>query len=99
MKLCFKGVDISTEEKFIRYIKSLNKEIVKRNAKGKGPKEKTYDIEYLRKRYQRIISKEKNALFLAEHECKKCVYFQKLAKKCRACGNCLLEKITKGGDK
>ena len=42
MKLDFKGVDISTEAKFIRYIKSLNKEIMKRNAKTEGPKETLY---------------------------------------------------------
>ena len=42
MKLDFKGVDISTEAKFIRYIESLNKEIMKRNAKTEGPKETLY---------------------------------------------------------
>lgn len=65
MKLGFKGVDISTEEKFIRYIESLNKEIMKRNAKTEGPKEPLYDIKYLRKRYRRIVAKEKKAMFMA----------------------------------
>lgn len=51
MKLYFEGVDISTEEKFIRYIESLNKEIMKRNAKTEGPKEPLYDIKYLHKRF------------------------------------------------
>lgn len=94
MKLDFKGVDISTEEKFIRYIETLNKEIMKRNAKTKGPKEPSYDIKYLRKRYRRIIAKEKKALFMAEHGCLKCVYFQRLARKCQANGKCLLEEPT-----
>ena len=32
MKLTFKGVDISTEEKFVSYINSLNTAIMKQNA-------------------------------------------------------------------
>lgn len=94
MKLGFKGVDISTEEKFIRYIESLNKEIMKRNAKTEGPKEPLFDIKYLRKRYRRIVAKEKKAMFMAEHECLRCVYFQRLTRKCQANGKCLLEEPT-----
>lgn len=98
MKLEFKGVDISTEEKFIHYIKALNKEIIKRNAETEEQKEHTYDIRYLCKRYRRIVAKEKKALFMAEHECLKCVYFQRLTRKCQANCVCLLEEpITKEG--
>ena len=32
MKLTFKGMDISTEEKFVSYINSLNTAIMKQNA-------------------------------------------------------------------
>lgn len=32
MELTFKGVDISTEEKFVSYINSLNTAIMKQNA-------------------------------------------------------------------
>jgi hypothetical protein len=101
MKLDFRGVDISTEEKFIRYIKALNQEIMGRNAETNDPKEPIYDINYLRKRYRRILAKEKRALFMAEHECLKCVYFQRMTAKCQANGKCLLEEpmTSKGGQK
>mgnify|MGYP003464580521 FL=1 len=40
MKLTFEGVDISTEEKFVSYIESLNKMIMKKNAVSEIKKEK-----------------------------------------------------------
>lgn len=64
MKLDFNGVDISTEEKFIRYIKALNEEIIKRNAEAGERVEPTYDIKYLRKRYLRIVAKEQYVTFV-----------------------------------
>lgn len=39
MELTFKGVDISTEEKFVSYIKSLNKAILEQNAINEIKKE------------------------------------------------------------
>ena len=93
MKLTFEGVDISTEEKFVSYIESLNKMIMKKNAVSEIKKE-LYDIPYLRKRYRNIVFKNEIAQFMAEHKCFECVYFQKLARKCKANLRCLLEEIT-----
>jgi hypothetical protein len=39
MNLTFEGVDISTEEKFVSYIKSLNKAILEQNAINEIKKE------------------------------------------------------------
>lgn len=41
MELTFKGVDISTEEKFVSYINSLNTAIMKQNAIAEIPPEQT----------------------------------------------------------
>ena len=49
MKLTFKGVDISTEEKFVSYINSLNTAIMKQNAMNEI-KQDLYDVSYLKKR-------------------------------------------------
>ena len=68
MKLTFEGVDISTEEKFVSYIESLNKMIMKKNAVSEIKKE-LYDIPYLRKRYRNIVSKNEIDQFMAEHKC------------------------------
>ena len=80
MELTFKGVDISTEEKFVSYINSLNTAIMKQNAMNEI-KQDLYD----------------KALFMADHECLKCVYFQRLARKCQANCKCPLEESTEGG--
>ena len=47
MKLTFKGVDISTEEKFVSYINSLNTAIMKQNAMNEI-KQDLYDVSYLK---------------------------------------------------
>lgn len=96
MELTFKGVDISTEEKFVSYINSLNTAIMKQNAMNEI-KQDLYDVSYLKKRYRKIVAKNEKALFMAEHECLKCVYFQRLARKCQANCKCLLEESTEGG--
>ncbi len=96
MKLTFEGVDISTEEKFVSYIESLNKTIQEHNAMNEIKKE-LYDVSYLKRRYRNIIARNEKALFMAEHECLKCVYFQRLARKCQANCKCLLEESTEGG--
>jgi len=96
MELTFKGVDMSTEEKFVSYINSLNKAIMKQNAMNEI-KQDLYDVSYLKKRYRKIVARNKKALFMAEHECLKCVYFQRLARKCQANCKCLLEESTEGG--
>ena len=96
MKLTFEGVDISTEEKFVSYIESLNKAIQEQNAMNEIKKE-LYDVSYLKRRYRNIIARNEKALFMAEHECLKCVYFQRLARKCQANCKCLLEESTEGG--
>lgn len=75
MKLTFKGVDISTEEKFVSYINSLNTAIMKQNAMNEI-KQDLYDVSYLKKRYRKIVARNEKALFMAEHECLKCVYFK-----------------------
>lgn len=95
MNLTFEGVDISTEEKFVSYIKSLNKAILEQNAINEIKKE-LYDVSYLKRRYRKIIARNEKALFMAEHECLKCVYFQRLARKCQANCKCLLEESTGG---
>ena len=95
MKLTFKGVDISTEEKFVSYINSLNTAIMKQNAMNEI-KQDLYDVSYLKKRYRKIVARNEKALFMAEHECLKCVYFQRLARKCQANCKCLLEESTDG---
>ena len=82
MKLTFKGVDISTEEKFVSYINSLNTAIMKQNAMNEI-KQDLYDVSYLKKRYRKIVARNEKALFMEEHECLKCVYFQRLARKFR----------------
>ena len=96
MNLTFEGVDISTEEKFVSYIKSLNKAILEQNAINEIKKE-LYDVSYLKRRYRKIIARNEKALFMAEHECLKCVYFQRLARKCQANCKCPLEESTEGG--
>lgn len=68
MNLTFEGVDISTEEKFVSYIKSLNKAILEQNAINEIKKE-LYDVSYLKRRYRKIIARNEKALFMAEHEC------------------------------
>lgn len=95
MNLTFEGVDISTEEKFVSYIKSLNKAILEQNAINEIKKE-LYDVSYLKRRYRKIIARNEKALFMAEHECLKCVYFQRLERKCQANCKCLLEESTGG---
>ena len=97
MELTFDGVDISTEDKFVSYINHLNKVIIEHNAKNDMPKQDLYDVNYLLKRYRIIIARNNKALFMTEHECLKCVYFQRLARKCQANSICLLEQITEGG--
>ena len=47
MELTFKGVDISTEEKFVSYINSLNTAIMKQNAMNEI-KQDLYDVSYLK---------------------------------------------------
>lgn len=96
MELTFKGVDISTEEKFVSYINSLNTAIMKQNAMNEI-KQDLYDVSYLKKRYRKIVAKDEKALFMADHECLKCVYFQRLARKCQANCKCPLEESTEGG--
>lgn len=96
MELTFKGVDISTEEKFVSYINSLNTAIMKQNAMNEI-KQDLYDVSYLKKRYRKIVAKNEKALFMADHECLKCVYFQRLARKCQANCKCPLEESTEGG--
>ena len=54
MNLTFEGVDISTEERFVSYIKSLNKAILEQNAINENKKE-LYDVSYLKRRYRKII--------------------------------------------
>ena len=56
MKLTFKGVDISTEEKFVSYINSLNTAIMKQNAMNEI-KQDLYDVSYLKKRYRKIVAR------------------------------------------
>ena len=106
MELTFKGVDISTEEKFVSYINSLNTAIMKQNAMNEIKQDLydgqtylllLYDVSYLKKRYRKIVARNEKALFMAEHECLKCVYFQRLARKCQANCKCLLEESTEGG--
>lgn len=91
MDLVFNGVDISTEKKFISYIKDLNKSIMESNAIESKTMQKPYDIDYMRKRYRRIVAKNKKAEFMAEYDCYKCIYFQRLARKCQANCDCILE--------
>ena len=55
MKLTFKGVDISTEEKFVSYINSLNTAIMKQNAMNEI-KQDLYDVSYLKKRYRKMMT-------------------------------------------
>ena len=43
MKLTFKGVDISTEEKFVSYVNSQNTAIMKKNAMNEI-KQDLYDV-------------------------------------------------------
>ena len=64
MKLTFKGVDISTEEKFVSYINSLNTAIMKQNAMNEI-KQDLYDVSYLKKRYRKIVARNEKALFMA----------------------------------
>ena len=56
MNLTFEGVDISTEERFVSYIKSLNKAILEQNAINENKKE-LYDVSYLKRRYRKIIAR------------------------------------------
>ena len=56
-------------------------------------KQDLYDVSYLKKRYRKIVAKNEKALFMADHECLKCVYFQRLARKCQANCKCPLERI------
>lgn len=65
MKLTFKGVDISTEEKFVSYINSLNTAIMKQNAMNEI-KQDLYDVSYLKKRYRKIVARNEKALFMEE---------------------------------
>ena len=88
MELTFKGVDISTEEQFVSYINSLNTAIMKQNAMNEI-KQDLYDVSYLKKRYRKIVARNEKALFMAEHECLKFVYFQRLARKCQANCKCV----------
>ena len=88
MELTFKGVDISTEEKFVSYINSLNTAIMKQNAMNEI-KQDLYDVSYLKKRYRKIVAKNEKALFMADH--------QRLARKCQANCKCPLEESTEGG--
>lgn len=60
-------------------------------------KQDLYDVSYLKKRYRKIVAKNEKALFMADHECLKCVYFQRLARKCQANCKCPLEESTEGG--
>ena len=60
MELTFKGVDISTEEKFVSYINSLNTAIMKQNAMNEI-KQDLYDVSYLKKRYRKIVAKNERA--------------------------------------
>ena len=62
MELTFKGVDISTEEKFVSYINSLNTAIMKQNAMNEI-KQDLYDVSYLKKRYRKIVARNEKALF------------------------------------
>ena len=63
MELTFKGVDISTEEKFVSYINSLNTAIMKQNAMNEI-KQDLYDVSYLKKRYRKIVARNEKALFM-----------------------------------
>ena len=60
MELTFKGVDISTEEKFVSYINSLNTAIMKQNAMNEI-KQDLYDVSYLKKRYRKIVARNEKA--------------------------------------
>lgn len=93
MNVTVNGVDISTEGRFLGYINSLNEEIMEQNAKGDVKKELQYNVGYLLRRYRYIMAKNKMAEFMAENECMKCVFYQRLARKCNANHECLLEKI------
>lgn len=53
MELTFKGVDISTEEKFVSYINSLNTAIMKQNAMNEI-KQDLYDVSYLKSVTERL---------------------------------------------
>lgn len=64
MKLTFKGVDISTEEKFVSYINSLNTAIMKQNAMNEI-KQDLYDVSYLKKRYRKIVARNGNRLMMS----------------------------------
>ena len=102
MKIVYKGVDISTEKKFLGFVDSINQQIQEQaiNQDSYQIKE-PLDKDYLLKRYRIIVSRNKKKLFMAENGCYRCEYFQKLARRCQANFVCELEKhFTKaGGDK
>lgn len=101
MKIVYKGVDISTEDKFLGFVDRINQQIQKQviNQNSYQIKE-PLDKDYLLKRYRIIVSRNKKRLFMAENDCYRCEYFQKLARKCQANCVCELEKtaaVEEGG--
>lgn len=101
MEIFYDGVDISTEEKFLAYVDNLNSRIREQHQVVNDQQEKLLDREYLLKRYKVIVARNKKRLFMAENDCYRCEYFQKLARKCHANCECEMEKtvaVTEGGD-
>lgn len=99
LKIVYKGVDISTEEKFLGFVDSINQQIQKQEINQESYQIKEpLDKDYLLKRYRIIVSRNKKRLFMAENDCYRCEYFQKLARRCQANCVCELEKqLTKTG--
>ena len=99
MKIVYNGVDISTEDKFLGFVDRINQQIQKQviNQNIYQIKE-PLDKDYLLKRYRIIVSRNKKRLFMAENDCYRCEYFQKLARRCQANCVCELDKqLTNAG--
>lgn len=87
MEIIYDGVDISTEEKFLDYIDVINQKAQEQHLVDNNQDRKMLDREYLLKRYRIIVARNEKRLFMAENDCYRCEYFQKLARKCQA--NCV----------
>lgn len=99
MKIVYKGVDISTEKKFLGFVDSINQQIQEQAInKERYQIKEPLDKDYLLNRYRIIVSRNEKRLFMAENDCYRCEYFQKLARRCQANCVCELEKqLTKTG--
>lgn len=92
MQIDLSKAEIKNKEQFMELVKQLNLDIAFRNTtSSRIEKEPLLDLEYLLKRYHKIMAREEKKELRKIHDCEYCLYYEK-PKRCYTTKECPLER-------